>query len=249
MYSVLVCQLYWLCLMINPNWLHFPVLSIIQNKRRGRDENFIPLECLIYVSPLAFHVQGVWFTWVSSPLTFWMLDSRESICLSCLECLIHVSPLASHVREWMSVCFVKRLNVKSEHHSLRCKHLLYFESNWLIKEFPQHVRIKLLHLFYESYFPHCRTFVIYQVFYSSSEIIIKNGEIWWWIIIGPYLHIHLLENIAFNAARASFDVCDEHASCWNHMFRRNYRGRFFNKTERSVTIEAEYHRLDFRQRK
>jgi len=44
----------------------------------------------------------------------------------------------------MSVCFIKQLNVQSEHQSLRCKHLLYFESNWLLEEFPQHVRIKLL---------------------------------------------------------------------------------------------------------
>jgi len=29
-----------------------------------------------------------------------------------LGCLIHVSPLISHVREWMSVCFVKRLKFK-----------------------------------------------------------------------------------------------------------------------------------------
>jgi len=37
--------------------MHFPVLSITQDKRRGRDENFIPLGCLIRVSALASHVR------------------------------------------------------------------------------------------------------------------------------------------------------------------------------------------------
>jgi len=51
--------------------MHFSLLSITQDERRGRDENFIPLGCLIHVSPLA---------------------SRSG-------CLIHVSPLACHVRD------------------------------------------------------------------------------------------------------------------------------------------------------
>jgi len=96
---------------------------------------------------------GAGFTWVPLLLTFEVLDSRKSPCLSRSGCLIHVSFLASHVREWMSVCFVKRLNFQSEHHSLQYKHLLSFESNWLLEEFPQQVRIELLHLFYESYCP------------------------------------------------------------------------------------------------
>jgi len=43
----------------------------------------------------------------------------------------------------MSVYLPKRLNVQSEHHFLWCKHLLYFESNWLLEKFSQHVRVEL----------------------------------------------------------------------------------------------------------
>jgi len=52
--------------------MHFPVFSITQDERRGRDENFIPLgfQCLIHVRPLVSHVRGAWFTWVSLLLMF-----------------------------------------------------------------------------------------------------------------------------------------------------------------------------------
>jgi len=66
-----------------------------------------------------------------------VLDSRKFLYLS--------------LRKWMIVYFVKRLNVQSKHYSLRCKHLLYFKSNWLLEEFSQHIRIELFHLFYVSY--------------------------------------------------------------------------------------------------
>jgi len=38
------------------NQIQIAVLSITQDERCGRDKNFIPLECLIHVSPLASHV-------------------------------------------------------------------------------------------------------------------------------------------------------------------------------------------------
>jgi len=34
--------------------------------------------------------------------------------------------------------------------------------------------------------------------------------------------------------------CMQWTSCWNHIFRRNCRGRFSSKTGRSVIIKAEY---------
>jgi len=86
MYSVLVCQLDWLYLMISQVQIAccrlqtaciFPCLALLRMNdvdvtrisSCGRDENFI----------------GV-------------LDLRESPCLSRLGCLIHVSPFASHIR-------------------------------------------------------------------------------------------------------------------------------------------------------
>jgi len=46
--------------------------------------------------------RGAWFTWVSLPLTFGVLDYSESPCLSLSECLIYVCPLASHFRDaWL----------------------------------------------------------------------------------------------------------------------------------------------------
>jgi len=47
MYSILVCQLDWSCLMINQvqiDCMHFLVLSITQDEQRGCDKNFIPWE-------------------------------------------------------------------------------------------------------------------------------------------------------------------------------------------------------------
>jgi len=114
MYSVLLCQLDWLCLMINQvqiDRMHFPMLSIIQDERRGRNENFISLRCLIHVSPLqlVFQVRGAWFTWIFLPLTFgnkwvyvslissticsmWTPFSDESIysILKAIECLKNI---------------------------------------------------------------------------------------------------------------------------------------------------------------
>ena len=71
-------------------------LSMTQGQWRGRGEKVIPLECLIFVSPLAFHVVVLYFckshclsrwralfSWVPLPLT--------------LGYFIFVSPLASHV--------------------------------------------------------------------------------------------------------------------------------------------------------
>jgi len=143
--------------------MHFTVLNITQDERRRCDENFIPLWCLIHGSPFISHVRGAWFTWVPSPLTFGVLDSCESPCLSRSRYLIHVSLRASHIREWMSVCFITWLNVQSEHKFLRCKHLLYFES----------FTYSTIHIVPRSWM-----FVIDKVFYPSPEIIIKDGEIW-----------------------------------------------------------------------
>jgi len=69
--------------------------------------------------------------WLHFPVHSITQDERRDKNLISLGCLIHVSLLASHVRDWMSVCFVKRLNVQSEHHSL----------NGLMIYFSQSVRI------------------------------------------------------------------------------------------------------------
>jgi len=58
-YFVLVCQLDWLCPInqVQIDCMYFSVLSITQDERRERNKNFIPLECLIHVSPHASHVR------------------------------------------------------------------------------------------------------------------------------------------------------------------------------------------------
>jgi len=142
--------------------IHFPVFRIRVND--------------VDVTRISSH-WSAWFTWVLSPLTFGVLDSCESPHLSRSGCLIHVSSLISHVRKWMRVCFVKLLNVRSEHHSLRYKHLLYFESNWLLRRISSARKDRIAYST-NHIVPRSRTFVIDQIFYPFLEIIIKNGEIW-----------------------------------------------------------------------
>jgi len=88
------------------------------------DINFISLGCLIHVNPFASHIRGAWFTWVPFLLTF----GNKWVYILLSDWMFKVS-------------------------TILCDAIIYsILKNWS-EEFPQHVMIELLHLFYESYCP------------------------------------------------------------------------------------------------